>query len=340
MTTPTLYEALGVARDAKNVDVGRAYNRLVREYQKETAPPDAKRDARLREAFETLTDPDRRDAYDATLVVKRAKSGGKLVAVAAGLAVVMGGGGFYFAEKAAAPKEIPGRATHEILADASRSVGRLQSIDVSGRATPAGLAFAIEEGVMAGTCAGVTPGAQLTVMLPSRNASARLTTSDPELGLCKVAVDGAGSWPLALSGGEPRAGDKVYAPKVSAAGEVALTEGTVKRVVAEPKGRIIEVTMATSPEHGGGPLLDRFGRVVGVAGVDGRHRVVPAGWAAPDRARAKQQPAAPEPAPAPATAQEATTPAAPRGPVLDLNAKRKEELQKAFRPPPNVPNEL
>jgi hypothetical protein len=338
MTIPTLYEVLGVARNAKNTDIGRAYNRLVREYQKETAPPDAKRDARLREAFETLTDADRRDAYDATLVVKRAKSGGKLAVVAAVLAVAIGGGGFYFAERAAAPKEVPGRASHEILADASRSVGRLQSIDVSGRATPVGLAFAIEEGVMAGTCAGVTPGAQLTVIMSARNASARLTTADAELGLCKIAVDGAGSWPLAISGAEPRAGDKVYAPKVSATGEVALSEGTVKRVVAEPKGRVIEVTMATSPEQGGGPLLDRYGRVVGVASVDGRHMAFPAGWAAPDRTRAKPQPAAPEPAPA--AAQEATTPAAPRGPVLDLNAKRKEELQKALRPPPNVPDDL
>lgn len=337
MTTPNLYEVLGVPRNAKNTDIGRAHNRLVREYQKETAPPDPRRDALLGEAFETLTDPDRRDAYDASLVVRRAKSGGKLVGVAVLLAVVLGGAGFYFLQRASVPQQKPGRASHEILADAQRSVGRLQSIDVSGKTTPVGLAFAIEENVMASTCAGVTPGAQLTVSMVARNASARVTTTDIELGLCKIAVDGAGSWPLPISGAEPRAGEKVYAPKVSPTGEVALAEGTVKRVVAEPKGRIIEVTMAISPDNGGGPLLDRFGRVVGVANVDGRHMAFPAAWAAPDRERAKPQPAAPEPALATAASPEA--PGAPKG-MIDIPASRREELGKAFRPPPNVPDDL
>src|SRR5205823_994983 len=102
-----------------------------------------------------------------------------------------------------------------------------------------------------------------------------------EIGLCKLAVEGVGSRPLALSG-EPRVGQKVYSTKVNSVGQVALTEGKVKNVLPTPKGKSIETSISVAPGTGGSPLLDIYGRVVGVATLaqagEGRHVPIPAAW--------------------------------------------------------------
>ena len=66
---PTYYDLLGVAPNAKINDINRAYARASAELQKETAAPDPRRAALVREAHATLSDPDRRDAYDKSLRV-------------------------------------------------------------------------------------------------------------------------------------------------------------------------------------------------------------------------------------------------------------------------------
>ncbi|HXM76680.1 MAG TPA: DnaJ domain-containing protein, partial [Thermoanaerobaculia bacterium] len=63
----TLYEVLGVARNAKITDIGRAYNRIRSEMQKEASAPSPRFAAMAKVAYETLSDPVRRAEYDATL---------------------------------------------------------------------------------------------------------------------------------------------------------------------------------------------------------------------------------------------------------------------------------
>jgi molecular chaperone DnaJ len=63
----TLYELLGVSREATDADVRRSYRRLARRYHPELNPgnPDAAaRYAAITRAYETLVDPARRAAYD------------------------------------------------------------------------------------------------------------------------------------------------------------------------------------------------------------------------------------------------------------------------------------
>ena len=342
----TYYDILGVPRNAKNTDINRAYNKLIKANQREDVPPDARRDVRIQEAYATLSDLDRREAYDKSLIVTKAKGGGQLIAAASLIVLVVGGAGYYFADlssEEAARKAT--RSTQEIRADASRSVGRVQAIDISGKTAPTGLAFAIEDNVMATTCDGLAPGAQIVVDLPARTAPARLTERNADTGLCKLTVDGGGVWPLPLSGAGAGAGDTVFATNAPEGGNVALAEGTVTRVRDAPKGRVIETSMP-APAAKGAPLLDATGRVVGIVAGNGGGKLhyvaIPEAWLQPKAAPEKAPVRNVEPvddAPAAKAADPQPPVAMPKTPV-NISPERKEELRKAFRPDPNVPPDL
>ena len=320
---PTHYEVLGVKPGAKHNDIGLAYNRLMAARRKENAPPDLKGESAAREAFEVLSDLDRRAAYDRQLAGARLKPafGARQGAFAAAVVLLAAGGIYYFtlkrpAQEAAQPQ---GRPPAEIAAAATSAVGRLHSTDMSGQTKPVGLAFAIGAGVMVASCEGIVPNAQLVVNLNPRMAPARVTMTDEALGLCKLEVDGAGSLPLSISSVEARAGDTVYATSVNAVGEVVLKEGKVKRVAPAARGKVVEITVADNPAGAGAPLLDVHGRVVAVATQaegQARHVVIPAAWT--DAPRPAGAPAAPS-TPPPAAEGASTPPATQPAPTIPAN---------------------
>jgi hypothetical protein len=175
------------------------------------------------------------------------------------------------------------RPVAEIHAEASRSVGRMQAFDLSGRSVATGIAFAVAPGVMATACEGLAPGAQVVVRVGTRDVPARLEAADEALGLCRLAVDGAASWPLP-GGPAPRAGDTVYAVGLNGAGEVELAPGQVKRVFAQGDRSVVEASVPLPAGHGGRPLLDADGRLVAAAvaspaGGAPVNVALPAGWA-------------------------------------------------------------
>lgn len=340
------YDLLGIPRTAKVTDVGRAYKRHKSDMRKEDAAPDARRAALLDEAYETLSDPDRRAAYDASLVATVRRKGTRGAAVW-GSAIVLGTVATvaaYFALRPLPERPTGARSMEDIASAASLAVGRVQRLDISGNATPIGLAFAIDDGVMVTSCHGVSPTAQLVVNLAPRLSPARVAAVDERLGLCKLAAEGVGSRPLTMSGAMPRAGETVYATRVNAVGEVALIEGRVKRIVAEPNGNVIEATIPVVPERAGGPLLDVYGRVVAVASFShadgqGRNMAMPAAWIADTSALRSAPPAAAPATPAAATSSATESTRIPKS-AKDIPPERLEKLEKAFRPPPTVPDEL
>ncbi len=326
MAEQTLYDLLGVSPNAKLTDITRAYNRHKSEVTRDTAPPDLKRETLIREAYETLSDDARRAAYDASLVVvDRGERSRARAAWFGVIGLVLAGAGIYFFKPPPEPV-VAARTSQEIFAEASPSIGRVHSIDVTGSSLPVGMAFAIGDGTLVTTCEGITPTSQLVVKIPPRSIPARVATVDAELGLCRLAVEGVGSRPLDLSRRDPRTGDLVYAAKVNAAGGLYLAPGKVKNVVSGPK----KVVEANASGIRGAPLLDMEGHVVAIAtNGEGRHIPVPAAWV--DEARAPRReatPSQPEPATQPSGAP-GSYPVVPKT-IDDIPPERREKIEKAY----------
>ena len=359
---PTYYEVLGIPSNAKHNDVGLAFNRKMRAIKREDAPPDLKAETRLKEAFEVLSDLDKRAAYDAKLRADMLKPrfGRNHAAIAALFVVAVGAGLFWYlrphiaTETVALEQQGPGKPYQEVLNGAIPAVGRLQSVEMSGQAMHAGIAFTVEEGIAVTSCQGLSPTAQLSVALAPRVIPAKITLSDPELGLCKLQVPGAGTWPLSVSQVPAKTGDLVYTTQVSPKGDVTLRQAKVKSVKAQGKATVLEVTTPLMAEHAGSPLLDMYGRVVAVANMPpgGKETFVaiPAEWG-----ETKALPT--EPKPYQGGGEEEKKAEGGKGEVdelgVPLETRRKQEelaskidperrkrLEKAFRPPPSVPNDL
>lgn len=282
----TLYEVLGVNRSSSAREIAKAYQELRTELEERS--PDPRRFSLVAEAYEVLSDPQRRAAYDASLrggefLRPRGKSAPDtakkwiVVGVGAALAAVV----LYAVLRPR--KDDAQRIPQEIVAAASPAVGRVHSLDISGRATPLGHAFAIEQGVMLTTCQGIRANAQLVVRFGARTVPAQLVKSDPQRNFCRLAVIGAGSWPLGVSAAEPRVGDTVYAATTNESGEIALREGKITGVLPHAKGKALELSFEVPPASSGGPVLDTYGKVAGMMASShgfgtGKNVALPAAW--------------------------------------------------------------
>jgi hypothetical protein len=358
---PTYYEILGIPSHAKHNDVGLAFNRRMRALKREDVPPDLKAEALLQEAFGVLSDLDRREAYDAKLRadVLKPRFGKNHAAFAALFVVATGASLFWYLKPRLLPEAMaleevgPGKPYQELLNGAIPAVGRLQAVEMSGQSQHAGIAFTVEEGVAVTSCQGLSPTASLSVALNPRVIPAKITMSDPDLGLCKLEVPGAGSWPLSVSQVPPKAGDVVYMTQVGPNGEVALRQANVRSVKVEGAASVLELSAPLMKEHAGSPLLDVHGRVVAVAhmppGGKGTFVAIPAQWG--------ETLALPtEPKPYQGQEGEGTIAKAEAGQGeidelgIPLETRRRQEelaskidperrrrLEKAFRPPPTVP---
>jgi hypothetical protein len=297
----TLYDILGVSRDATSIDIGLAYRKAIAAADR-AVPPDATRQALVQQAHEILSNTQRRAAYDASLVTAAEKAAAKEQAapdldlaaeeqeanprrklpwlpIAAAVGVVIIGAALTLRNPpplepkvveapkpaAAVPPAPKKKASAEILAAALPSVGRVLSYDMSGRMTSMGLALAIEPGAMVTTCEGVLAGTQLVVKIGAESHSATLTITDETVGLCQLLLAGVQMKPLPVAPEEARLGDVIHALGANEKGDIALTQGTVKKVTTTPSGTVLELSMPIAPAGAGGAIFDDYGRLVGIA---------------------------------------------------------------------------
>jgi S1-C subfamily serine protease len=293
----SLYEILGVEPDANELDIGLAFQR--RNFELNRMPDaDPNAAALVQQAHEILSNARRRAAYDASRVTEAEK------AAAAGQAtdLVLDGGdedeapsrprwlfpalgavvilivvGFFVtqskkpspekAEPAAEAKPPPPKpmTAEQVMALATRATGLLMSYNMSGATVPVGMAVSIDPASIVTTCHDLAAGAKPVFRQGAETISAELTITDEFLDLCRLNIVGSSSKTLALAPEQAKAGDKIFALGANAKGELALTEGTVKAVRAVPDGTILELSMPIAASGSGGPVLDSFGRVVGIA---------------------------------------------------------------------------
>lgn len=298
-----LYQILGVPRDANNLDIGMAHDRRIQEMDR-TVHPDPSQAALVQQAWEILSDPKRRAAYDARLVTaaelkaaaeqatpdlevggeeEQEASKPKVPIIAIVVAVIAGAIGLFFVMRspeapkppevvaeAPAPKPPPPppprvRTPAEIVAAVRLAGGPLLSYSMSGAATPLGLALAIDQGAMVTTCHGIPASSTLIVRVGAEQLPADLAITDERLDLCRLRVAGFGKAPLKVSADEPKAGDKVVAVTTNAKGELAAAEGTIKALRKVPAGNVLELSMPIPAGSSGAGVFDAYGNLVGIA---------------------------------------------------------------------------
>lgn len=194
---------------------------------------------------------------------------------------------------------------------------------------------------MMAPCKGIDPGAQILVRIPPRDLPAQLRKVDEKVGLCRLAVSGGGSWPLPMTALVPGVGDAIYAANLNALGEVVVSPGVVKRVVRGSDGTVvIDSTARAGPPVDGSPLLDAEGRIVAIA-LNGEHTTLPREWTVDEPMRRRPPPEEPAAREIPEdTGPAATADEKARQRLERMPAERREAIQKAFRPPPSVPDDL
>lgn len=269
----SLYQVLGLNQSARTTDIEFAYKRFRSQMQREDVPPDPKRAALAKFAYDTLTDPARRAQYDASLdkvaptpVPKRKRRRKTPWAAIVGVVLVaaIAAGAFLYmrgrAEKAAVAA-VP--TTQQMVEDLSGLVGRVQGTLMSGEARPAGLAVATATGEMVTTCHDLPPGAQLSVFIGGTESRAEVLRANTEIDICTLAVKDVRGEPVKMKAGEPSVGEKVLAMVLDGARTVARP-GRVVRSIADPNGAVFELDIPGPAVPTGAAVMDLQGRLVGI----------------------------------------------------------------------------
>ncbi len=287
----SLYDALGVSPDARPIDIVRAYEQLVAEFRKDTTPPDPRREARIREAYNVLSDAQRRAEYDRLLqapppppAFDRRKAW-VLGGIAA--AIVVAAGYFAFGRS---------RGAREARAQRGGDPGRPRALPRAAcrastsreRPRPRASPSRSRTGSWRPRARGSLPARRSW----SRSArvrcppGSRRPTRRSGCASSRSTAREAGPCPRAARSRSP--GTRSTRRASASAGEVVLVEGKVKRVFAEAQARFVEAAVPVAAGMGGRPLLDLQGRVVAVAtasqpGGDARHVAIPGGLGRPVR---------------------------------------------------------
>lgn len=278
----TLYEVLGVSRDARAGDIRDAYARFVAEMRKESTAPNPTLSAMAKVALDTLTDPEKRAQYDKTLGVlkraaapaparrkKRSQGPAAGLAIAAVFLLAAAGAAYWYFMMAPAAKPAASTAgaglSPQLVADqVAPGIGRVQGALMSGEVRDLGIAVAAAENEMVTTCRGFVAGAQLTVKIGGNPAQkVELARVREDLDICTLSVKGvAAGLKLRESAVAPSEKLLAIAPHPTGGQSVWRAVGAAIPL-QDPKGPALEVK-SSGPLENGTPVFDSHARLVGI----------------------------------------------------------------------------
>jgi hypothetical protein len=265
----TLYDVLRVKNNVKATEITRAYNRIVSELKQETAAPNPRLAAQAKVAFETLSDPDKRDEYDA-LLRRRLLTGQSQkhrpyligAGVAAGVALLWGVYALWHAhalEEAAKPKPL---AAGQLVQAVAPILWHVDGAMMSGEVRDLGTAIATADGKLAMPCQGLVGGMILTVKAGIDSDTAELANPNEAVGVCVLKAKGATAG-LKTRNDLPGAQEALEAVFVNATGKPETRKVSGAQRATDPAGPALEVKAAV-PLPNGAAIFDAYGRLAGI----------------------------------------------------------------------------
>lgn len=297
----TLYEILELTPDATPEQISFAFRRLAEQLSrdgKENSPEMSS----LRNAYDTLSHPMRRSAYnlESATALESAEIAGQFVEAESWFAVpwvrwALGGLGVVLllifwknylaarlmptkAQQVAAavrkaetpdpnvtPLGVLPRSAEEIFSALGPSVAKVIVNDSSGNTIATGSGVVVAPGTVITNCHVVSRGRAIQVKFPSETFNATLQQSDEERDLCRLYAGNISARPVPVSSATAvRVGQKVFAIGSPYGLENTLSEGLVSALREVPGGTVIQTSAPISPGSSGGGLFDQYGNLVGI----------------------------------------------------------------------------
>lgn len=171
-------------------------------------------------------------------------------------------------QRRSTPPPSPSPSTRVIAENATRALVVVLNLDAAGEVRTFGSGFVFRSGVVATNFHVVDGASRILVRRSGGEESfrAKLLKESRRVDLAILQVDGLAATPLAIGQSSSIAvGDSIFAAGNPKGLEATFSDGLVSARRTLNGVELLQVTAPISPGSSGGPILDRQGRVIGIA---------------------------------------------------------------------------
>jgi hypothetical protein len=185
-----------------------------------------------------------------------------------GVLAVLVGLYMFFTRPAPLPGTGENLSAHQLAEAAKAWVGRLETIDASGKPRPVALAVTIGQGEMVTTCHTLPRGGDMHVVFFDAPSKAETLRLNREIDVCQLRVKSTGPTAAKLRGGDPAPGEKVYVTSIGDPANPTFVETSVGKSLSDASGTAFTLE-AKEKFAVGAAVFDRQGRVAGIVNREG-----------------------------------------------------------------------